>query len=154
MDITAILRVTYRVGHTFGVEKLADYLFQSRAVVYNKLNPDNDSNHLYLRDAIALTDKSNDDSILQEWAHQRGYLLVKVPDSVCCDEDLSDQLMKLSEQMGVAMGEVRQARADGVIDPDEFDRVRAGIKGLIKEAMALKHVIGSQVRELPGNNAA
>lgn len=61
------LTAAHHVGHQYGVERFADETGQSRAVVYNKLNPDNDSNHLYLRDALLLTEKSGDDSVLEAW---------------------------------------------------------------------------------------
>jgi len=139
----------YVVGHEYGVDRYAKETYQSPGSIYNKLNPDNDSNHLYLRDAVLLTEKANNDLILATWAANRGYLLVKLPEQVCCDEELSDQVCRASEEMGAVMGEIRQAREDGIIDPQEYEQVTQRIAAVIKEALALKQVVKAQVRELP-----
>ncbi|MDP2715517.1 phage regulatory CII family protein [Rheinheimera sp.] len=143
------LIAAHQVGHSYGVEKFADDTYQSRGAMYNKLNPDNDSNHLYLRDAILLTEKANNDAILEAWCHQRGGVFVRLPDAVACDEELSDQLMRVSEELGAALGEVRAARSDGVIDPSEFETIKTRLMNTITEALALKTVIKGQVRDLP-----
>lgn len=142
------LAAAHFVGHQYGVEKFADETFQSRAVVYNKLNPDNDNNHLYLRDAILLTEKSDNNAILETWCQQRGGVFVKLPDEVACDEELSDQLMRLSEELGSALGEIRHAREDGIIDRVEFERIKIKLMQTVTEALALKAVVADQVREL------
>lgn len=139
----------YIVGHDYGVDKFAKETYQSAGAVYNKLNPDNDSNHLYLRDAIHLTEKANNDLILETWATNRGYMLVKIPEQVSCDEELCDQLMKMSESHGNTLGEIRQARADGIITPEEFTAITQKIKSQITEVLALKELIRGQVREMP-----
>lgn len=144
----------YIVGHEYGVDRYAKETYQSPGSIYNKLNPDNDSNHLYLRDAVLLTEKSNNDLILETWASNRGYMLVRVPDQVCCDEELSDQVCRTSEEMGAVMGEIRQAREDGIIDPQEYAQITQRIAVAIKEALALKAVIKAQVRELPRHPSA
>lgn len=143
------LIAAHQVGHSYGVEKFADDTYQSRGAMYNKLNPDNDSNHLYLRDAILLTEKANNDAILEAWCQQRGGVFVRLPDAVACDEELSDQLMRVSEELGAALGEIRNARADGVIDREEFERIKARLMNTITEALALETVVAGQVRDLP-----
>lgn len=145
------LIAAHQVGHSYGVEKFADDTYQSRGAMYNKLNPDNDSNHLYLRDAILLTEKANNNAILEAWCHQRGGVFVKLPDAVACDEELSDQLMRVSEELGSAMAEIRHAREDGVIDPAEFERIKARLLNTVTEAIALKTVIKGQVRDIPSH---
>lgn len=139
----------YVVGHEYGVDRYAKETYQSPGSIYNKLNPDNDSNHLYLRDAVLLTEKANNDLILETWAASRGYVLVKVPEQVCCDEELSDQLMKVSEELGAALGEIRHAREDGVIDSSEYEQIKKKLMDTVTQALALKQVVKAQVRELP-----
>lgn len=139
----------YHVGHVYGVDKFADETYQSRGAMYNKLNPDNDSNHLYLRDAILLTEKANNDAILQAWCRKLGGVFVRLPEAVACDEELSDQLMRLNEELGETLGEVRKARQDGIIDPEEFAVIKEKLMNMITEALALKTVIKTQVRDIP-----
>lgn len=143
------IMAAYQLGHSYGVERFAAETYQNAGSMYNKLNPENDSNHLYLRDAILLTEKANDDAILSAWAQQRGGVFVKLPANLNCEEELSDQLMKLSEEVGLTAGEIRTSRGDGVIDPAEYERIKANIMALVTEALTLKALIKDQVRELP-----
>jgi hypothetical protein len=149
LSCTDPLYAAHALGHEFGVDKLANTLFQQPGVMYNKLNPENDSNHLYLRDAVHLTDIANDDRILSAWCSQRGGVFVKLPEAVNCDEELSDQLLKISEQMGMALAEIRASRADGVITHDEFESIGRELTNTVREVLSLKAVVSSQVRELP-----
>ncbi|MCB5226226.1 hypothetical protein JAO78_005290 [Alishewanella sp. 16-MA] len=139
----------YQLGHSYGVDRFASETYQNVGSMYNKLNPENDSNHLYLRDAILLTEKANNDAILSAWAQQRGGVFVKLPNNLSCEEELSDQLLRLSEEMGLTSGGIRESRSDGIIDPDEYEGIEARIDALVTEALALKALIKSQVRDLP-----
>lgn len=150
-NLSCPLYAAHQIGHQYGVERFADETGQSRAVIYNKLNPDNDSNHLYLRDAILLTDKTNNDAILEAWCHQRGGVFVRLPATVASDEELADQMMKLNEVLGSAMCELRTARQDGVIDPQEFELIKDKLMHTVSEAVALKKIIKGQVREFPAH---
>ncbi|MGI2125559.1 phage regulatory CII family protein [Shewanella oncorhynchi] len=152
LSCTDPLYAAHALGHDYGVDKLAKDLFQQPGVMYNKLNPDNDSNHLYLRDAIHLTELADDDRIVSAWCHSRGGVFVKLPAAVNCDEELSDQLLLISEQMGIALAEIRDSRADGVITPDEFERIGRELTNTVREVLSLKAVVSSQVRELPQVN--
>ncbi|KRS22843.1 hypothetical protein AAY72_01650 [Alishewanella sp. WH16-1] len=139
----------YMLGKRHNTSDLARKLGVSPNVLGNKLNPDQEFHKLSLGEAVAITELANDDAIIETWAASRGYVLVKMPDQVCCDEELSDQVMKLSEEMGSVMGEIRHAREDGIIDPQEYEQVTQRIATAIKEALALKQVVKAQVRELP-----
>ncbi|MBP7996956.1 MAG: hypothetical protein KAY89_02485, partial [Thiopseudomonas sp.] len=86
------------------------------------------------------------------WCHSRGGVFVKLPEAVNCDEELSDQLLLISEQMGIALAEIRDSRADGVITPDEFERIGRELTNTVREVLSLKAVVSSQVRELPQVN--
>jgi predicted aspartyl protease len=51
--------------------------------------------------------------------------------------------------MGIALAEIRDSRADGVITPDEFERIGRELTNTVREVLSLKAVVSSQVRELP-----
>lgn len=139
----------YLLGKRGNISDLARKLGMSPNVLGNKLNPDQEFHKLSLGEAVAITELANDDAIIESWAASRGYMLVKIPDHVSCDEELCDQLMIMSESHGSTLGEIRQARADGIITPDEFTAITQKIKQQISEALALKEIIRGQVRELP-----
>lgn len=142
------LDAAYFLGKRHNASDLARKLGVSPNVLGNKLNPDQEFHKLSLGEAVAITEITSDNLILETWANSRGFILVPVPEGVACDEDLSDQLLKLSEAMGQALGAVRAARADGVIDPIEFEHIKTMMLKVITESKALETVVADQVREL------
>ncbi|MEO3879291.1 phage regulatory CII family protein [Rheinheimera fenheensis] len=139
----------YLLGKRHNASDLARKLGISPNVLGNKLNPDQEFHKLSLGEAVAITELTDDNGILEAWAQQRGGVFVKLPEEVACDEELSDQLMRVSEELGSALGEIRNARADGVIDREEFERIKAKLMNTITEALALETVVAVQVRDLP-----
>ncbi|MEN3158267.1 phage regulatory CII family protein [Alkalimonas sp. NCh-2] len=148
------MEAAYQLGKANNASELARKLGISPVVLANKLNPHQEFHRLTLGEAVAITELSNDDRILESWAHSRGCVLVHVPDVVGCDEELSDQVMRLSEEMGETMGYIRQARSDGVITPAEFEGIQSKIISMIREAVALKSLVKGQVRDLPVSRKA
>lgn len=142
----------YALGKRHNISLLARKLGMSPNVLGNKLNPDQEFHKLSLGEAVALTELSNDDAIIESWALSRGYGLVRIPSNSGCDEELSDQLMKLNEQMGLALGEIRHARLDGIIDSTEYEQIRKKIADTVTEALALKAVVKTHVRDFPQRN--
>lgn len=143
------LDAAYLLGKKYNASDLARKLGLSPNVLGNKLNPDQEFHKLSLGEAIAITELTNDNGILEAWCHQRGGIFLSLPDVVTGDEELADQMMKLNEALGSAMCELRTARQDGVIDPFEFERIKAELLITIHEALALKTMIKNQVREIP-----
>jgi len=142
------LDAAYFLGKRHNASDLARKLGVSPNVLGNKLNPDQEFHKLSLGEAVAITELTGDDIILQAWCQQRGGVFVKLPDDVASDEELSDQLMRLSEELGSALGEIRHARTDGVIDQVEFESIKTKLMQTVTEALALKEVVADQVREL------
>ncbi|TVP11771.1 phage regulatory CII family protein [Shewanella sp. KCT] len=142
------LQAAHDFGQDHGVPELASKLNTPQAVLYNKLNPYNESNHLQLREAVFLTEITGDKRILEAWAAKAGGMFVPVPESVACDEDLSDQLLQLVEQLGHALAAVKEARSDGVITPQELTHIRHELTATVREVAKLDAVVESQVRTL------
>ncbi|WNO60864.1 phage regulatory CII family protein [Rheinheimera sp. MMS21-TC3] len=144
----------YLLGQRHNASDLARKLGVSPNVLGNRLNPDQDFHKLGLGEAVAITELTNDNAILEAWAHQRGGVFVKLPESVSCDEELSDQLMRVNEEFGAALGEIRKAREDGIIDSEECDRVTSKLMSTVTEALALNALVKGQVRDLPRHPTA
>ncbi len=142
------LDAAYLLGKRHNASDLARKLGISPNVLGNKLNPDQEFHKLSLGEAVALTELTDDNIIVEAWCQQRNGVFVKLPSEFSCDEELSDQLMKLSEAMGSALGEIRLAREDGIIDQHEFTKIKEKLMHTVTEALALKSVVAEQVREL------
>lgn len=142
------LDAAYLLGKRHNASDVARKLGISPNVLGNKLNPDQDFHKLSLGEAVAITEITEDNAIVEAWCQQRGGVFVKLPSASSCDEELSDQLMKLSEALGSALGEIRHAREDGIIDHSEFLLIKEKLMQTITEALALNEVVADQVREL------
>ncbi|MEX3691858.1 phage regulatory CII family protein [Paraburkholderia sp. BR14263] len=124
----------YAVAHDYpgGTEALGPRMGISPAVLRNKVNrnrgPEN-RNVLSLAEAVAMTDLSNDERILEAWAAQRNAVLVKLPDAQLGDHDaltakfnelyaelgdLSRDFMRFSAHNEIESHEMKVIEADGV----------------------------------------
>ncbi len=142
------LAAAHDLGQVFDVPALAQELNTPTAVLYNKLNPYNESNFLQLREAVRLTEITNDNRILTAWCGARGGMFVPMPAGVQCDEELSDQLLDVTAVLGEAMAEIKASRADGVITQQEREQIGLHLRKSINELLKLDSVVASQVRSL------
>ena len=118
-----------------GSESLAPRLGMSPAVLRNKVNPNNDRNHLTLAEAVRLMWVTGDHRVLQALAGELGYVLSPMP------MDESDApVLDLVLSMGVTSGDLSRvifdALADGVITPNEMQEIES--RGHRGQAAALR----------------
>ena len=130
--------------------ELAQAMECTQNVALNKLNPNNEHNTPTLKDAVKMTDHFDDDRILEMWASQRGYLLVKKvqPDEVDEEETL-DAVLHLHSRYGNLSAIYHKARADGVIDPDEYNEISHAAYSIRKAVAIFESLVSTQVRKLP-----
>lgn len=111
-----------------GSESLAPRLGMSAAVLRNKVNPNNDTHHLALKEAVKATDVTNDDRVLEAWAGARGFALVKIPQLAdCCDAAIVEMMAKAWETHGMVGSEIVKTLDDGRVEHSEVQRVKARI---------------------------
>ncbi|MFP2768068.1 phage regulatory CII family protein [Oceanisphaera sp. KMM 10153] len=147
------MAAAYLLGQQHNISELARLLGKSGNILSNKLNPDCDTHHLTLAEAVAITELADDDTILEAWAHSRGKALVSVPSGESTDEELADQVMLVNEVMGAVFQELRLARKDGVIDPQEHKTITSAVQSAVRELMNLEADVAASVRDLPGRRA-
>lgn len=147
-----VLIAAQQLGHAHNMSALARALGKGATVMANKLNPDCDHHHLTLGEAVAITDLTDDDRILQAWALSRGQMLVSVPTGAVCDEDLMELVLLAQCVFGRLMGAIHEARSDGVIDALEHGQIeRVGIE-TAEHVMNLIRSTGANVRPLPAQS--
>lgn len=75
-----IIDAAHALVHDYpgGSESLAPRLGMSAAVLRNKVNPNNQTHHLSLNEAVKATDVANDERVLEAWAAERGSAVVKI----------------------------------------------------------------------------
>ncbi|MEX3972234.1 phage regulatory CII family protein [Paraburkholderia caribensis] len=118
-----------------GIKALAARMDANYDVLRNKLNPNptpENRNVLTLKEAVRITDITNDDRILEAWARERGKVLVDLPDAEnCADADVIEMMAQTWETNGDVGREVNAIFADGRVEQHEIP----GLKN-----RALKHV--------------
>src|SRR5690606_27107847 len=98
----------YATVHDYpgGSESLGPRVGISPAVLRNKVNPNNETHHLTFAEARRVAAITDDFRMLQAWAHEAGFLLVKAPDN-CTNECDMTVLEKMATFM-VACGSFGQ----------------------------------------------
>ncbi|WP_421185611.1 phage regulatory CII family protein [Aeromonas enteropelogenes] len=141
----------YQLSRRYNITDLARLMGSKRpTTLNNKFNPQCEDHHLTLSEAMAVTELTGDNAILQAWALARGHALVALPNSTVAEEELADQVMLVGVVVAAVFGELREARQDGVIDPIERQNIAAAVHRAVKELLSLEESVASQVRPFPG----
>lgn len=122
-----ILDTVHAVAHEYpgGCESLAPRIGMSAAVLRSKVNPNTDTHQVTLMNAVAVTEKTDDDRILEAWARERGYVLVKLPDVESCSDGAVLELMaKTWETNGEIGKEVNRTFEDNRVEQREVTRIK------------------------------
>lgn len=116
----------YHTVHDYpgGSESLGPRVGISPAVLRNKVNPNNETHHLTLAEAVRMVDLTDDDRILKAWARARGFMLVKPPAGQTCDMAVLEQIVGLGIANGQFMATINDALADNRITKTEIDKIR------------------------------
>lgn len=96
---------------------------------------------------LALADTEH--TFLREWARAEGGVFIPLPSSQPADDDVLDDLIALTESLGAFAHKLRDARADGVVTPDEFEQQLAAAQSIHERLQQLMADLSAQVRTLP-----
>lgn len=127
----------YHTVHDYagGSESLGPRVGISAAVLRNKVNPNNDTHHLTLAEAQRIVDITDDERILRAWAHARGLLLIKAPEGSDCDMSVLEAVVETGVAHGQWMQTIHSALADGKVDTNEVQAIKAA-KRVLQTAAA------------------
>ncbi|WCH24854.1 phage regulatory CII family protein [Aeromonas salmonicida] len=146
---TDVLTAAYLLGQATNISDLARKLGKSPVVLANKMNPDCDSHHLNLGEAVAVTELADDNCILEAWAAGRGLMLVARPHGSVSDDELVEQVLLAQSVFGKLMQAIHDARADGVIDRIEQGQIERVGALVAEQVMGLICSTAANVRQLP-----
>ncbi|MEZ6994402.1 MULTISPECIES: phage regulatory CII family protein [unclassified Aeromonas] len=144
-----VLASAYLLGQHHNISELARLMGKGATVLANKLNPDCDSHHLNLGEAVAITELTGDNRILEAWAASRGKALVDLPAGVVSDDDLVEQVLLAQSVFGKLMQSIHDARADGVIDRMEHGQIERIGTQAAEHVLGLIRTTAVNVRNLP-----
>ncbi|WP_429120529.1 phage regulatory CII family protein [Aeromonas allosaccharophila] len=146
---TDVLAAAYLLGQATNISDLARKLGKSPVVLANKMNPDCDSHHLNLGEAVAVTELADENRILEAWTAGRGLMLVARPHGSVSDDDLVEQVLLAQSVFGKLMQAIHDARVDGVIDRMEQGQIERVGTLVAEQVMGLIRSTGANVRPLP-----
>ena len=143
-----VLFSAYSLGQRHNISDLARRLGKGATILANKLNPDCDTHHLTLGEAVAITELTNDNAIISAWALSRGQMLVDMPAGAVSDEDLVEQVQLAQSIFGQLMQVIHDARRDGVIDRLEQAQIERVGRESAQHVLGLICSTSANVREL------
>lgn len=108
----------------FNIADIARKMGVNPTVLRSKLAEDCDTHILGFQQVIAIGYLTGDHRALEAWAYSLGKTIIDLPDVGLSDDEFADQVLKVSETSGDFAKAIRQARADGVIDESEFEKIQ------------------------------
>ncbi|MGL6392511.1 phage regulatory CII family protein [Aeromonas veronii] len=146
-----VMAAAYGIGHRYNASELARLMGRKPGEFCKKLNPDCDDRHITLAEAVAITELTGDNAILEAWSASRGKVLVELPAGVVSDDDLVEQVLLAQAVFGSLMQAIHDARADGIIDRMEHDQIQRIGTQVAEHVLGLISTTAVNVRQLPAS---
>ena len=140
MNVTdAAHKTVHNIKHG-GSIALAARMGMSSTVLNNKVNPNTDSHHLRLDEAVTIMEYTGDHSIIQSMAQRLGGVYCVV-DSEPTQASIMMTALSTSARQGDVMAEIHKALEDGRIDCNE----REAMQTKIQDAMQMLRTLSVQI---------
>lgn len=123
-----------------GSTAIAARMGMSSTVLNNKVNPNTDTHHLRLDEAITIMEYTNDTSIIQAMAQRLGGVFCMV-DGESTQASIIMTALSTSACQGDIMSEMQKALEDGRIDCKEHDTLQTNIQ----DAMVALRTLSVQI---------
>lgn len=121
-----------------GSTAIAARMGMSSNVLNSKVNPNCDTHHLRLDEAVTIMEFTNDHSIIQAMAHRLGGVYCEVSGEATKDELIMTAL-SASACQGDVMTEIHKALEDGRISCNELDRLLPKIQTAMSALQSLSN---------------
>jgi hypothetical protein len=122
MNIKFLIKNLVKAAGTAGI---AEKMLINDKTLRNKIDPNQDTHHLYVEEIDSLVDALNTDAIANYFAEQRGLMCIKKPDfEALSDKEILDLFLDLQAQQGEWAREISKAMASGDIDWNELVSIR------------------------------
>jgi len=133
-----IIDAAYQTVHDYpgGSESLAPRIGMSPAVLRNKVNPNNDTHHLTVREANTIMAFTKDYRMLHALSAEHGFVLQKAEDA-SAEGTVFQLLLRANAAEGDLDKELNDALADGRLTQNELKRVLAKNMAQASAQMAL-----------------
>lgn len=140
MDVIDAAHKTVHNPKHGGSTAIAARMGMSSTVLNNKVNPNTDTHHLRLDEAITIMEYTNDTSIIQAMAQRLGGVFCMV-DGEATQAGIIMTALSTSACQGDIMSEMQKALEDGRIDCNERDALQTKIQ----DAMVALRTLSVQI---------
>lgn len=137
--IDAAHKTVHNLKHG-GSTAIAARMGMSSTVLNNKVNPNTDTHHLRLDEALTIMEYTNDTAIIQAMAQRLGGVFTRVDDETT-QASIIMTALSTSACQGDIMSEMQQALEDGRIDCKEHDALQTKIQ----DAMVALRTLSVQI---------
>lgn len=141
MDVIDAAHKTVHNTQHGGSTAIAARMGMSPTVLNNKVNPNTDSHHLRLDEALTIMEFTGDHSIIQAMSNRLGGVYCKV-NATPTQDDLFMTALSATACQGDVMTEMHKALEDGRISCDELD----SLKIKIQKAMSMLQSLNNHVK--------
>ena len=131
MDVIDAAHSTVHNPKHGGSTAIAARMGMSSTVLNNKVNPNTDSHHLRLDEALTIMEYTNDTSIIQAMAQRLGGVFTLVEGDTT-QASIIMTALSTSACQGDVMSEMHKALEDGRIDCSEHDALQTKIQDTMK----------------------
>lgn len=153
MDIKDLDRAKRVLVHQYKgpFSDLAEAAGCSEKVLYNKTNPNNDTHHLTVDEAVKIQKFTKTDFVLQAEARALGYVCISLGDFAnSSDVELLNIYTQLVTEFGQHAHAVRSSLEDGVIELDEADQIALEFFDVIRVGFELQARVDA-IAGVPGD---
>jgi hypothetical protein len=146
--MSSVENAAYAVVHATRdrARDIAEMTGISLQVLLNKVNPNNDRNHLMLSESVAIQKAAADHRILFAEADELGYVCLPKPDQNAAGS-LVGAIAQTCVEFGDYMRQVDLATEDGEVTPNEMKLLGRELSELIAAATHLQALVGASSRE-------
>ncbi|CAM3971015.1 phage regulatory CII family protein [Psychrobacter arenosus] len=140
MNVIDAAHATVHNSKHGGSPALAARMGMSSNVLNSKVNPNCETHHLRLDEALTIMEFTGDHCIIQAMAQQLGgaFTVINASTSV---EDLVMSMLKIGGQGGGLLGIFQAAIEDGHIDRNEYKAIKALLQKQVEDLQAMSHAL-------------
>lgn len=132
-----------------GIKTAAERIGRSAGILHNKFSEAMPHYEITVREAIALAQPLASQGFIEAMCSQFSGTFLGLPTAAPADDDVLQAYLSIIQQMGDLSREFTEARADGVIEPAEFNALKLRGHRTVAGIMHLLAELEGMVRELP-----
>lgn len=136
-----------------GITGAAKLIGRSAGVLHNKFSEAMPHYEITVRKALAIAQAINCPAFAEAVCEQFDGVFLHLPEGAAGQDDVLQAYLGIIQSMGDLSREFTEARADGIIDPAEFNALKLRTNRTVVALMHLVSELEGMVREVPAKVA-